>query len=112
MGSLLFFVWLIACATLHTDLLVVVAGVRVIRAGMVTKLAEVKPERSAALLKVIVKEGAIRHLSEQLQCECRVLVLSSPLPRTHHNFSFSFVFQRLRPSWSNLGCPGSRTRPP
>jgi chorismate mutase len=50
--------------------LVVVAGVRVIRAGMVTKVAEVKQERNATLLKAIEKEGVIRRLLEQLQSEC------------------------------------------
>jgi hypothetical protein len=48
---------------------------------MVAKLAEVKQERNAALLKVIEKEGAIGRLSEQLQSECRVLALSSPFLR-------------------------------
>jgi hypothetical protein len=33
---------------------------------MVAKLAAVKQERNAAVLKVIEKEGAIRRLSEQL----------------------------------------------
>jgi hypothetical protein len=42
--------------------LVVVAVVRVIRARMVAKLAEVKQERNTALLKVIEKEGAIGRL--------------------------------------------------
>jgi hypothetical protein len=51
----------------------------VIRAGMVAKLAAVKQERNAAVLKVIEKEGAIRRLSEQLQSECQALVLYSPL---------------------------------
>jgi hypothetical protein len=43
-----------------------VAGARVIRAGMVEKLAAVKKERNSAVLKVIEKEGAIGRLSEQL----------------------------------------------
>jgi hypothetical protein len=60
-----------------------VTGVRVIRVKMVAKLAEVKQERNAALLKVIEKEGVIGRLSKQLQSECRVLVLSAPFPRTH-----------------------------
>jgi hypothetical protein len=72
--------------------LVLVAGARTIRAGMVTKLAEVKQERNAALLKVIEKEGAICRLLEQLQSECRVSTLSSPFPWIHHNFSFLFAF--------------------
>jgi hypothetical protein len=33
---------------------------------MVAKLAAVKQERNAAVLKVIEKEGAIRRLSDQL----------------------------------------------
>jgi hypothetical protein len=57
----------------------VVAGVHVIRAGMVAKLAAVKQERNAAVLKVIEKEGAIRCLSEQLQSECQALVSYSHL---------------------------------
>jgi hypothetical protein len=44
-----------------------VAGARVIRAEMVTMLAEEKQERNTVLLKVIEKEGAIGHLSKQLQ---------------------------------------------
>jgi TorA maturation chaperone TorD len=79
---------------------------------MVTKLAEVKQERNTALLKVIEKDGTIGRLSEQLQSECQALVPSSPLLRAHHDFSSLFIFQRLRPSWSNLGCSGSRTQPP
>jgi hypothetical protein len=46
-----------------------VAGARVICAGMVVKLAAVKQERNAAILKVIEKDGAIRRSSEQLQSE-------------------------------------------
>jgi hypothetical protein len=34
---------------------------------MVSKLAATKQERNAAILKVIMKEGAIKRLSEQLQ---------------------------------------------
>jgi hypothetical protein len=37
-----------------------------IHARMVVKLATVKQERNAAILKVIEKEGAIRRSSEQL----------------------------------------------
>jgi hypothetical protein len=44
--------------------LAVVARERVIHAGMVAKLAAVKQERNAAVLKVIEKEGAIGRLSE------------------------------------------------
>jgi hypothetical protein len=57
---------LIVCFLPRSDLLVVVAGARVIRAGMVAKLAEVKQERNVTLLKVIEKEGTIGRLSEQL----------------------------------------------
>jgi predicted dithiol-disulfide oxidoreductase (DUF899 family) len=60
--------------------LAVVAGVRVIRVGMVAKLAAIKQEWNAAVLKVIEKEEAIGRLSEQLQSECRTLVLSSSSP--------------------------------
>jgi hypothetical protein len=91
--------------------LVVVAGARVIRVGMVTKMAEAKQERNAALLKVIEKEGAIGRLSEQLQSECRALTPSYPFPRIHHNFSFPFAFQRPRPSWSSYKHPESKTQP-
>jgi hypothetical protein len=55
----------------------VVAGARVIHTGTVVKLAVVKQEWNAAVLKVIEKEGAIGRLSEQLQSECRTLVSSS-----------------------------------
>jgi hypothetical protein len=41
-----------------------VAGVRMIHAKMMVRLAGVKHERNAAILKVIEKEGAIRRLSE------------------------------------------------
>jgi hypothetical protein len=43
-----------------------VAGPRVIRAGMVAWLATVKQERNAAVLKVIEKDGVLKRLSEQL----------------------------------------------
>jgi hypothetical protein len=49
------------------DSMFLVAGVRLIRTGMVVQLATVKQERNAAILKVIKKEGALRRLSEQLQ---------------------------------------------
>jgi hypothetical protein len=85
----------------------------VIRTGKVAKLAAVKEERNTAVLKVIEKEGAIRRLSEQLQSERRALVLSfSSSSRALHEFSFLFVFQRFRSSWSKLGRPGSKTQPP
>jgi hypothetical protein len=44
-----------------------VAGLRVIRAGMVVQLVTVKQERNAAILKVIEKDGVLKRLSEQLQ---------------------------------------------
>jgi hypothetical protein len=59
---------------------------------MVTKLAEAKQERNAALLKVIEKDGAIGRLLEQLQSECRGSTPSFPFLRIHHNFSFPFAF--------------------
>jgi hypothetical protein len=62
-----------------------IAGARVYRAGMTTKLAELKQELNTALLKVIEKDGAIGRLSEQLQSECRTLALSSPFVQTCRN---------------------------
>jgi hypothetical protein len=47
-----------------------VAGSRVIRAGMVVQLVTVKQERkerNVAILKVIEKDGVLKLLSEQLQ---------------------------------------------
>jgi hypothetical protein len=58
---------------------------RVLHTGMTTKLAEVKQELNTALLKVIEKDGATERLSEQLQSECRALVLSSFSLRICHN---------------------------
>jgi 1-aminocyclopropane-1-carboxylate deaminase/D-cysteine desulfhydrase-like pyridoxal-dependent ACC family enzyme len=55
---------------LDLDSLAVVAGARVICAGMVAKLAVTKPEQNAVVLKVIEKEDAIRRSSEQLQSKC------------------------------------------
>jgi hypothetical protein len=46
-------VWLNAWSFSGPDLLVLVAGSRVIRAGMVVQLATVKQERNAAILQVI-----------------------------------------------------------
>jgi uncharacterized membrane protein YbhN (UPF0104 family) len=57
------------------------AGARLIRVGMVTKLAEVKQDWNTALLKIIEKEGAIGRLSEQLQSVklwFRLLLLREP----------------------------------
>jgi hypothetical protein len=85
----------------------------VIRVGMVAKLAAVKQERNATILKVIEKEGGVRRLSEQLQSKRQTLVsASSSSSRAHHNFLFSFIFQRSRPSWSSLEHLGSRTQLP
>jgi hypothetical protein len=53
-----------------------VAGSRVIRAGMVVQLATIKQERNTAILKVIEKDGVLKRLSEQLQSTYRTLVLS------------------------------------
>jgi hypothetical protein len=54
---------------------------------MSTKLAEQKLELNSALLKVVEKDGANRHLSEQLQSECQTLILSSSFLRARHNSS-------------------------
>jgi hypothetical protein len=77
-----FFVSLTARFLSRSDLLVVVAGARVIRAGMTTKLTDAKQEWNTTLLKVIEKDGAIGRLSEQLQSKCQILALSSSFPRT------------------------------
>jgi hypothetical protein len=44
-----------------------VAGSRVICAGMVAQLVMVKQERNTAVLKVIEMDGVLKRLSEQLQ---------------------------------------------
>jgi DNA repair exonuclease SbcCD ATPase subunit len=59
--------YLSACFLSRLDLMTLVAGSRVIRAGMVVQLAMVKQERNAAILKVIEKDGVLKRLSEQLQ---------------------------------------------
>jgi hypothetical protein len=64
---LLFLVWFGAGSLSGPDLLTMVAGARVIRAGMVVRLAAVKQERNAGILKVMEKEGAIKRSSEKLQ---------------------------------------------
>jgi hypothetical protein len=74
------------CFLTSTDLFVVVSGMRVYRAGMTTKLAEQKQELNTALLIVIEKDGAIGHLSEQLQSKSRLLVLSSSFLWARHNW--------------------------
>jgi hypothetical protein len=91
---------------------VVVAGVCLIRAGMVAKLAATKQERNAAILKVIEKESGIRRLSEQLQSECRTLALPSSSSRAHHDFLSLLVFQRSKSSWSSLELLGSKMQSP
>jgi hypothetical protein len=58
------FVSLVAGFLSRSNLLVVAAGAHVIRAGMTTKLAELKQKLSIAILKVIEKDAAIRRLSE------------------------------------------------
>jgi hypothetical protein len=57
-------VYLSACFLSRLDLMTLVGGSRVIRAGMVVQLATVKQERNAAILKVIEKDGVLKHLSE------------------------------------------------
>jgi hypothetical protein len=52
-----------------------VAGSRVIRAGMVVQPTTVKQERNVAILKVIEKDGVLKRLSEQLQSTYRTWVL-------------------------------------
>jgi chromosome segregation ATPase len=59
--------WFDACFLSGLDSMSLVAGLRLIRTGMVVQLATVKQERNAAILRVIEKEGALRRLSEQLQ---------------------------------------------
>jgi hypothetical protein len=49
------------------DSMFLVSGVRLICMGMVVQLATVEQERNTTILKVIKKEGALRHLSEMLQ---------------------------------------------
>jgi hypothetical protein len=60
-------VWFSVCFLLRLDLMTLVAGSRVIRAGMVVQLATVKQEQNAAVLQVIEKDGVLKRLSEQLQ---------------------------------------------
>jgi hypothetical protein len=92
-----------------------VAGSRVIRAGMVVQLATVKQERNAAILKVIEKDGVLKRLSEQLQSTFRSWVLSpcsfSSSQALRDSLSL-LILQRSRMSWSSPGHLESRTRPP
>jgi hypothetical protein len=87
---------LAACVLSCSDSLVAIAGARVYRARMTTKLAELKKELNTTLLKVIEKDGAIGRLSKQLQSGYRTLALPSPFLRKRHNLSLLFVFQRSR----------------
>jgi hypothetical protein len=78
--------WFGACFMSGLDSMFLVAGLRLIRTGMVAQLATVKQERNSAILRVIENEGALRRLSEQLQ--------------------------KSRLSWNRLEYPESKTRPP
>jgi hypothetical protein len=60
-------VYLSACFLSRLYLVTLVAGSRVIRAGMVVQLAAVKQEQNASILKVIEKDSVLKRLSEQLQ---------------------------------------------
>jgi chromosome segregation ATPase len=60
-------IWLNACSLSGPDLMTLVAGSRVIRAGMVVQLVTVKEERNAAILKVIEKDGVLKRSPEQIQ---------------------------------------------
>jgi hypothetical protein len=64
------------CFLSELDLVTMVAGSRVIRAGMVAQLATVKQEWNAAVLKVIEKDSVLKCLSEQLQSTFCTWVLS------------------------------------
>jgi DNA repair exonuclease SbcCD ATPase subunit len=55
------------CFLSRRDLKILVAGSRMIRAGMVVQLATVNQERNAAILKFIEKDGVLKRLSKQLQ---------------------------------------------
>jgi hypothetical protein len=79
----------------------------VYRAGITTKLAELKPELNTALLKVIEKDGAIRRISEQLQSECRTLALSSPFLRTRHNLLLCSSFRDQNRAGAVVDGPGA-----
>jgi hypothetical protein len=60
-------VWFNVCFLSRLDLMILVAGSRMIRAGMVAQLVTVKQERNAAILKVIEKDGVLKRLLEQLK---------------------------------------------
>jgi hypothetical protein len=53
-----------ACSLLGPDLMTLVAGWCMIRAGMVVQLATVNQERNAAILKVIEKDSVLKRSSE------------------------------------------------
>jgi hypothetical protein len=57
-------VWLGVCFLWKLDLMSLVAGLRLIHAGMVVQLATVKQERNTAILKVIEKDGVLKRSSE------------------------------------------------
>jgi hypothetical protein len=106
-------VWLGACFLSKLDLMSLVAGLRLIRAGMVVQLATVKQGRNASILKVIEKDGVLKRSSEQLQSAYWILLLSSPSTSfAFPYFSFLLVPQRSRTNWSGLEHLGSRTQPP
>jgi hypothetical protein len=44
-----------------------IAGLRLIRVGMVVQLATVKQERNTVILRVIEKDGVLKRSSGQLQ---------------------------------------------
>jgi hypothetical protein len=92
-----------------------VAGSRVIHAGMVVQLATIKQERNATILKVIEKDGVLKRLSEQLQSTFQTWVLSPcsfSSSRALCDSLSSLVLQRSRLSWSSPGHLESRMRPP
>jgi hypothetical protein len=57
------FVWFSVCFLSRLDLVTLVAGSRVIRAGMVAQLATVKQERNTTVLKVIEKDSVLKRLA-------------------------------------------------
>jgi hypothetical protein len=52
------------CFLLEPELMSLVAGLRLIRMGMVVLLATVKQERNTAILKVIEKDGVLKRSAE------------------------------------------------
>jgi hypothetical protein len=107
--------YLSACFLSGLDLMTLVAGSRMIRAGMAVQLATVKQERNATILKVIEKDSVLKRLSEQLQSTYQTWVLSPcyfSSSRAHRDSLSSLALHRSRPSWSSPRHLGSRTRPP